>query len=130
MTIDVVRPEEIAIGLVLHLDPEVLLLHGATYSCAEAFRVKGAHFFVCVAAAGVKQRWVPLYSKTGPGRRAIPTSSLRGHAKWTGLGEIHWHPSQVWEASIEAIQAASKAALDQSTFGARNSITVAAVPTI
>jgi hypothetical protein len=79
-----VSDSEISRGLVLHLDPDALVAAGATFSCPEALRVQGSHFFVCVDAGDAETtRWVPLYTKSGPERVAIDTAGSSGHPKVT-----------------------------------------------
>lgn len=121
-----VTEAEISPGLVLHLDPDELIAAGATYTCAEAERVRGGHFFVCLKTNGQLSRWLPVYTDDGPGRVEILATDRRGHAKWTG-GTCYYHPSQVWDAANAAIPGAAAEGRDQSRRGSRNQILRAAV---
>jgi len=110
---------ELARGLVMHLAPDVLEAEGASWTCSPSFRVKGDHFFVCLDADS--GRWLPLYTRDGPGRMKIPSIARKGFGKWTA-STAHYHPAQVWIASRRAIVKAAVAANDQSTPGQRNRI--------
>src|ERR1043165_6193614 len=103
-----VTEQELNFGLVLHLDPDVLEAHGATYSCDEKHRVKGHHFFVCTGADEETGLWLPLYSNTGIGRIKFPDEGRSGHPKWTEA-LCYYHPDQVWTAPHGAIVRAAEA---------------------
>lgn len=118
---------EITSGLVLHLDPDELMSRGGTYTCADALRVQGGHFFACLSVAGGIGRWLPLYSKPGFGRQELSVIGRKGHAKWTG-GTFFWHQDQVWSATNAAVVPAAAAGRDMSRKGARNTIAVAELP--
>lgn len=122
-----VTEAEIAPGLVLYLDPEELLAAGATYICAEAERVRGGHFFVCLKTNGQWSRWLPVYTDDGPGRVEIPATERLGHAKWTG-STCYYHPSQIWDVPNAAIPGAANEGRDQSRRGSRKQILKAAIP--
>lgn len=129
-----INANEIDLGLVLHLDPDELLAHGATYSCADALRVKGDHFFLCVGADEQGGIWLPMYSKPNVGRIEVSHTGRQGHPKWRN-GKFHYHPGQVWSASHEAIVHTAISAADCSSAGNRNrladdqvSVVVAALP--
>lgn len=121
--------EEIALGLVLHLDPDALEAEGGTFTGPVSARVLGPHFFLCVdvdqeARSG---SWVPLFSEQGAGRAAIDKASAYGHPKWTS-GESYYHPDQVWSATHASVVVA--AGRDLSRPGARNGIGDGAVPEV
>ena len=114
---------EIAVGLALHLDPEVLLLKGASSTGNESTRVRGLHFFVCVAHdLSTKQgRWIPAFGSDGPARILIPKERKVGHEKWRSDATCV-HPSQVWDVPDSAIAEAAHAANDLSRQGRRNRV--------
>jgi hypothetical protein len=123
--------DEIAPGLVLHLDPNVLEAQGSTFTGATATRVRGPHFFICVglddtAGAGT---WVPLFSEQGVGRVAIDKTTAYGHPKWKG-GDSYCHPAQVWTATHAAVAAAAQAGGDLSKPNSRNGMAPNALPVI
>ena len=122
-------PADITVGLVLHLDPDCLQLHGATCSCAPAFRVQGQHFFVCIDATPGQTRWLPLFSRPGPGRLMLASAGASGHPKWS-RGVYYYHPAQVWTAAGAAIAEAAARAHDKSRRGARNSMAPEHVPNL
>ncbi|WP_287369836.1 hypothetical protein [Thauera sp.] len=122
-------PNDIAVGMVLHLDPDVLEKEGGTFTCSSAFRVQGQHFFVCVSVNGGKSRWLPLYTNPGDGRTLLDPKAKEGHPKWQ-QGQHFWHEAQVWEAGANAIYLAAGRAHDKSRKGTRNTIAAASVPNV
>ena len=110
---------EVAPGLVLHLDPDEFEAHTAVYSCAEEARVKGGHFFLCVAADECSGLWLPMFTNAGPGRFSVPVNGRTGHPKWT-RGKFHFHRGQVWSGTHAAAVAAADAGGDMSAPGRRN----------
>ncbi|HDR9098760.1 TPA: hypothetical protein QDB15_005355 [Burkholderia vietnamiensis] len=120
---------DIAVGLVLHLDPDVLEQKGGTYTCEPALRVQGQHFFVCISVDGNTSRWLPLYSNEGDGRTLVEPNAKKGHAKWQ-QSICYWHKDQIWEASGDAVYWAAGRAHDKSRKGTRNTLDVASVPNI
>src|SRR5437016_4897991 len=93
---------DIAVGIVVHLDPDRLLQEGATHTADDATRVQGQHFFLCIEAGPGVSRWVPLFTNNNPGRVELPQQGRSGHYKWV-QGTFHLHPAQVWSASPAAI---------------------------
>lgn len=120
---------DIAVGMVLHLDPDVLEKEGGTFTCDPAFRVQGQHFFVCVSVNGDASRWLPLYTNPGDGRALLDPKAKKGHPKWQ-QGQHFWHEEQVWEAGANAIYLAAGRAHDKSRKGTRNTIAAASVPNV
>jgi len=116
-----VDDQEIDVGLVLHLDPDVLEDEGAVYLCSPDLRVRGGHFFLCIAADDSNGEWIPLYENPGPGRVEVPADGRRGHPKWT-CGTCHLHIDQIWQASHTAVARAALAGGDLSQAGARNEL--------
>ncbi|MFB3301883.1 hypothetical protein [Pseudomonas sp. AMR01] len=121
-------PADIAVGLVLHLDPPVLESEGGTYTCNPTVRVQDQHFFVCIAVNTNTSRWLPLYTEPGEGRTNIASTRKHGHKKWTE-GPTYWHKDQVWEATSHAVYLAAGRAHDKSRKGSRNYIDPSALPT-
>jgi hypothetical protein len=123
---DPVLPTEIRPGLVLLLDPDVLLAHGAVPSIEN--RVKGMHFFVCTSVEDDGSTWTPTFSKFVPGRVSIPPTSKIGHPKWT-TGESFFELSEVWtNVTAVAVAVAADAANDLSTQRQRNRVLRRSVP--
>jgi len=118
---------EINRGLVLHLDPDVLVGFGATYSCDDTRRVTSGHFFLCLRVVGETGEWLPLYTKPGPGRIGILEDGRSGHPKWTD-GDCYYHPEQVWAASHAAVVNAAQAGHDKSEPEHRNSLAEGHIP--
>jgi hypothetical protein len=112
---------ELGVGLVLHLDPDSLEAAGATFSCARGARVRGGHFFVCVAHDEVSKtgRWVPVYTEDGPGRFSVDAAMKVGHEKWTTSSTVV-HPGQVWTVPDSAVPLAARDGRDMSRQGSRN----------
>ena len=121
--------QECVRGLVVHLDPERLIAEGGTYTCSDARRVRGGHFFLCLSAADSRGSWLPLYSNNGPGREALPTRGRVGHPKWT-QGTFYRHGGQLWEASNRAIVDAAETGNDLTAPGNRNTLSEESIPRI
>src|SRR6266571_6872739 len=98
-------PKDIRVGIVLHLDPDTLEKEDATYTCDEAAKVQGQHFFLCVKTGGSETEWLPLYTNPGPGRVELASEGRKGHSKWLD-GHFHYHPAQIWKATRKAVVAA------------------------
>jgi len=124
-----VSAEEIQPGLVLHLDPDKLVEHGATFTCAEDRRVRGGHFFICISVNSDGVEWLPVYSKAGVDREALGKAGRTGHSKWTEA-ECHYHGEQLWIAGHAAIVAAAESGRDMSRPGARNMLATEFLPSI
>lgn len=122
-----ISPKEITVGLVLHLDAATMTANGATCTCETSRQVKGGHFFLCTARTDGASRWVPLYTKPGPGRTRLASDARTGHDKFT-KGTFHWHKDQIWTADDPTIVAAARAGGDRSTTRSRNRLDPAHVP--
>ena len=118
---------DLASGIVLHLDPITLEANGGGTSVAPAIKVQAHHFFVCLGRLDQGWRLLPCYSDDGPGRISVDASLKSGHPKWT-TGTTYFHPAQVWVASATAIEAAALAGTDRSRPGRRNWLDVASMP--
>lgn len=118
---------EIAVGLVLHLDPDRLEADGASYNCPAEARVRGQHLFLCVAINDAQSQWLPLFTNAAPGRVALSSEGRKGHGKWVD-GDFHYHPGQVWTGSAKAIANAAARANDKSRRGRRSTLDAANVP--
>jgi hypothetical protein len=112
---------EIAVGLVLHLDSDVLVAKGATHSCSEAMRVRGGHFFACVEHDPKTKRgkWVPFYSDGGTDRIEVSVGDRSGHGKWTEP-TCHFFTGQWWDVPDSVVELAARAGRDASRQGGRN----------
>lgn len=120
---------DVAVGLVVHLDPDRLLQEGATHTADEVTRVQGQHFFLCIEVGEGFSRWVPLFSNSTPGRVELSQQGRSGHQKWIE-GKFHLHPTQVWSASPTVIVNAAARAHDKSRRGSRNAIDQASIPKV
>jgi hypothetical protein len=118
---------EIAVGLVLHLDPDRLLADGGTCTCGDKERVQGPHFFACVSRDPKSKTgvWVPFFGDTGTDRVEVAASEKTGHPKWT-KGVTYYHPTQTWTVPDAAIEPAARAGKDASRQGSRNRLKKAA----
>lgn len=120
---------DIAVGLVLHLDPKRLLGAGAQVTGPAATWVQGHHFFLCIEVEAKRTKWLPLYSGAGDKRVPLSADGRSGHEKWTS-GTFHYHPAQVWSASRHAVVRAAHDGGDMSTSSARNLLDPALVPNL
>ncbi|MGH3119111.1 MAG: hypothetical protein ACRDQ2_18740 [Gaiellales bacterium] len=124
--------DEIVLGLVLHLDPDVLEAQGSTVTGPSATRVRGPHFFMCVGLGDTPSAggtWLPLFSEQGVGRVAVDKTTAYGHPKWKD-GDSYYHPAQVWTATHGAVATAAQAGGDLSKPGSRNGMAADALPVI
>lgn len=125
-----ITSDEIDRGLVLHMDPAVLLANGAKVKCPVPSRiVTSGHFFLCLGVDATHGDWAPLYSKNGPGRAEIPASGKQGYVKWTGAPS-YYHSDQIWTVSHTGAVAAAGVGGDMSKRGNRNTVDEAAIPPI
>jgi hypothetical protein len=120
---------ELAPGLVLHLDPATLEQAGGQTAVHAGLKVQDSHFFLCLAEESGTWRLVPCYSALGPDRLPIEEANKSGHPKWTA-GTTYFHPKQVWTANAGAIEAAAKAGGDMSRPGKRNWIDTTKTPNL
>ena len=118
---------EIVPGIVLHLDPDTLSDRGGTYTCTDAQRVQGGHFFICLSVDDGAGKWLPLYSNPGVGRDELTVNGRTGHPKWT-KGTFYWHRDQVWTAPSVAVVAAASDGGDMSRPGSRNQLDESHLP--
>lgn len=120
---------EIASGIVLHMDPDVLVRAGASYTCEPDRRVLGPHSFLCLAANEVKGAWVPLFSRPAHERVAISRAGRTGDQSWR-LGTYYFHPGQVWVAPHSAVIDAAVAGGDRTRPGNRNRLAAGRLPVL
>ncbi len=114
-------------GLVLNLDPDELLSHGAQFTCAEDDSVPTPQFFVCLEADARQGLWAPLYTSPAPGRKGIPGSVKSGHPMWTRSPSFY-HPGELWRASHKAVQRGAIAARDRYDSKLPNTVALAVLP--
>jgi hypothetical protein len=102
---------EIEPGLVMFLNPGVLLQRGAAASCGDAYRVTQEHHFVCLARENGHSLWAPLSSSAGTNgtRLLVPQNAKQGHESWTRNNSYLNHGNQTWRGPNEAFIAASRA---------------------
>ena len=113
---DTLAHSEIHPGLALLLNPRELKEREA--NCDSGIGVEGNHVFVCLLVNGGWGKWLPVFSRLGKGRK--PLSGHRvGHRTWV-QARLYYHEGQIWTAPHEAIIAATRAAGDKSSRGARN----------
>lgn len=113
---------EIAVGLVLKLDPEVLKNTGGKCRCKPAFWVIEPHFFYCseMVEAANESLWLPLFSRDGYNRKPLE-GKKRGHPKWVNVPSYEY-PEQVWVLTPKAICLAAGWANDPTRKGNRNTV--------
>jgi hypothetical protein len=121
--------DEIAPGLVLHLDPVALEHAGGSTSVLDALKVKAPHFFVCLSYVDGQWRLMPCYTANGVGRFPISESDKGGHPKWAS-NTTYFHPQQVWVAPLAAIEEAAAAGGDRTRPGRRNWVNLEGVKDI
>lgn len=124
-----VREDEIEVGLVLRLDPDVLEQAGGTYTGNAFVRVQGWHLFLCIEAFAERARWIPLFSRSSTHRSALPKRGRSGHEPWLS-GTFNYHYGQIWSAPHSAVVDAAEAGRDPSTPGGRNWLRSDLVPRI
>jgi hypothetical protein len=113
-----IKIEEIKPGVALVLDPHELESAGATYTCDKIHRAEKQRHYVCAAVEEGMGRWLPLFSKDGPGRVKLPIAGRKGPASWPWR-DLYYHPGQVWMMSHEAVIKAAEVAGDRSEPGDR-----------
>lgn len=114
-------------GLVLNLDPDELLSHGAEYTCVEDDSVATPQFFVCLEADAKQGLWVPLYTSPAPGRKGIAGADKSGHPMWTRSPSFY-NPGELWRASHKAVQRGAIAGRDRYNSKLPNTVAVAVLP--
>ncbi len=111
-----IQPHEVAPGLVLYINPAIMLQLGAEVGGRPECAVRGVHRFLCLAA-GDPSSWTPLFSNDGPLRVHVPARGRRGDLTWQS-GNSYYHPHQIWAVPFPVLAAAS--ALDGTRPGLRN----------
>ncbi len=80
--------DEIAAGLVLHLDPDALGAEGSTFTGSTAARVVGPHFFLCV---DVDEAHAPERGVRSPASN-VPVASCEDppadRSRWFTRGQV------------------------------------------
>jgi hypothetical protein len=112
--------DEIAVGLVLKLDPAVLKTTGGKCRCKPAFLVVEPHYFYCreIIEAANESLWMPLYSRDGVNRKLLQGKKY-GHPKWVNVTSFE-HVDQVWVLTPKAVCLAAGSANDPTRKGNRN----------
>lgn len=114
-------------GLVLRLDPDELLNHGAHCSCDIDLAVKAQHYFLCIASDPKEGIWLPLFTGPRVGTREIPAAAKAGHPRWTN-GTSYYPTDQIWRAPHKAVQRAASVAHDQTASKTANTVAAKFVP--
>lgn len=114
-------------GLVLRLDPDELLNHGAQCSCDIDLAVKAQHYFLCIASDAKEAIWLPLFNGPRVGTREIPATAKAGDRRWTS-GPSHYPTDQIWRAPHKAVQRAASVAHDLTTGKNANTVAIKFVP--
>jgi hypothetical protein len=126
---DKMLASELAVGMVLHLCPKVLLGRGARPNGPSEQWVEGHHFFICVDAGPKKCVMLPLFTNKSAEREALSIDGRTGHEKWTA-GTFHFYTWQTWLASRDTIVQAARAGGDLSRSGSRNLLDPSLVPVL
>lgn len=109
------------VGLVRLLHPAILEENGAVALVPDDLRVIGAHpFAIALVIAGAALLF-PLFSRPGGGKVEIPVRFRSGHPHWTRR-PCFMQRRQEWLAPEDAIDAAARAAGDQSRPSSPNRI--------
>ena len=109
------KRSEVRSGLVLFMDPNVLVDEGAVLG-GFGRPIDTPHYFICIATDGSTSSWVAASSHNGPCR--LPVTRKSGHPGWVGRATFVV-PFHVWTAPFEAVALAS-AGVDFSVPGLRN----------
>ncbi|MDD5556558.1 MAG: hypothetical protein PHN82_04815 [bacterium] len=116
-----ISADEIKEGLVLFLDPEILIAKGATCSVPDNYRARKSRPFLCIDADSSSGTCIPLYSSDAKGRGPIEEDSKEGDDIWI-VSDSYYDTRQQWNAvAHETIIAAARG--DQSTTDLRNTVT-------
>jgi hypothetical protein len=114
-------PTEVNPGLAVFLSPASLREQMMDYTHRAAFLPPtglSEHYFLVLARCGDLAAIVPLTSHpSGAGWKRI--EGKRGHPGWVDE-QTHYHPSQLWPITVEAVIAAARAAGDLTELGCRN----------
>lgn len=115
----VLQAAEIRTGLAAFIEPEKWLEHGGECLAPPWYRIKGPHFFVCLAALEWTSVWTALTSKAGwSGRLEIVSGEKLGHPTWVETSTFVAHPNQTWYGPSYGLREASQH--DVSLVGERN----------
>ncbi len=104
------RTGDIAVGLALFVDPEVLAARGATWTGEETDRIRDPHYFLCLSKGKDEARWLPLFSSVRFDRLPLEAAKT-GHPAWTGKTS-YYDPNQLWTVRHHVMLAAAEAAGD------------------
>jgi hypothetical protein len=109
---------DISPGLVLHLQPEVLLAKGGRFENPTP-RIAGTHYFLCLVKEDGMGTWAPLYSRMADGRELLDKAGAVGLHHWLSKPS-YIEFAHTLRAPHEAVAAAALAGHDLSTPSNRN----------
>lgn len=110
-----IEPQEIVPGLVLFLDPAVLLGNGGTFNGPIMAATRNPHFFVCQSVRGDRSTWVPTSSKPGWDRTRVRAKV--GHPEWVNVPTYAFEEHR-WAVDFVGLRLAARR--DWTCAGARN----------
>src|SRR4051812_24709202 len=97
-------------GIVRLVHPSILLERGAEFAGVDDIhRVRGVHLFVIACTINQEAVLAVIYSRSGVSRVMIPDNVRSGHPRWL-RSTAHVALHQLWFASLESIDEASRAA--------------------
>jgi len=107
--------DELVPGLVLFLDPLILLGNHATFNGPSFAATRGSHYFVCEDVSGNRSVWVPTSSKPGWDRARIRAKA--GRPEWVGTPTYALEGHR-WSVDMTGLRLAARA--DRTCRGTRN----------
>ena len=115
----VLQAAEIRPGLAAFIEPDKWLEYGGESMAPPWYRIKGPHFFVCLAALEWTSVWTALTSKAGwSARLEISSDEKIGHPSWVETQTFVVHQNQTWFGPSYAVREASEK--DVTLVGERN----------
>ena len=114
-------------GLALHMYPDELLKHGASFTGPAEDAVSAQHYFVCIAVDAQNGLWVPLFQGSGRDLKMISETAKTGHSRWT-RGPSYYDVAQLWRIPHKAAQRGAAAAMDSSQVKTPNKVALEALP--
>jgi hypothetical protein len=118
---------DIAPGLVLHLQPDVLMAKGGRFVADREQRIMGRHYFVCLAVENGTGTWAPATTKDGPGHVPLDKAGATGMPTWVNTPS-YLSMDGMLTAPHEAVAVAALAGHDLSKPGRRNRISPKRLP--
>ena len=107
--------DEVVPGLVLFLDPAILLGNHAMFSGPSFAATRQPHYFVCETVEGTRSVWVPTSSKPNWDRARVRRKA--GRPEWVAT-QTYALEAQRWSVDLVGLRLAAR--LDRTRRGSRN----------